>query len=93
MSESVIRVDGLRKSFGGPPVLDGISFEVRPGETFALLGRNGAGKTTTIRILLGLLKPDAGSVNVAGLRSAGSGRSMSAAASAISPKIRRCTNG
>lgn len=66
MSESVIRVDGLRKSFGGPPVLDGISFEVRPGETFALLGRNGAGKTTTIRILLGLLKPDAGSVNVAG---------------------------
>jgi len=66
MSESVIRVDGLRKSFGGPPVLDGVSFEVRKGETFALLGRNGAGKTTTIRILLGLLKPDRGSVEVAG---------------------------
>ncbi|MFG0334907.1 MAG: ABC transporter ATP-binding protein [Maioricimonas sp. JB049] len=66
MSESVIRVDGLKKSFDGPPVLDGVSFEVRRGETFALLGRNGAGKTTTIRILLGLLKPDAGTVEVAG---------------------------
>ena len=43
-----------------------MSFEVAKGETFAFLGRNGAGKTTTIRIMLGLLEPDAGVVSVAG---------------------------
>jgi lipooligosaccharide transport system ATP-binding protein len=65
------RVDGsafaleaseLRKSFGGPPVVDGLSFRVRPGEIFSLLGPNGAGKTTTIKMLYGSLTPDGGGI-------------------------------
>ena len=68
--DDAIRVEGLRKSFGHGTarraVLDGIDLRVAPGEVFALLGPNGAGKTTTIAILTTLLKPDAGSVQVAG---------------------------
>src|SRR5207248_11504902 len=48
-------------------VLAGVTLSVPTGQTFAFLGRNGAGKTTTIRMLLGLLKPDAGTVRVLGL--------------------------
>jgi len=55
-------VDGLRKRFGDVLALDGASFAVRPGEVFGFLGANGAGKTTTMRIVLGLMKPDEGSV-------------------------------
>jgi len=55
-------IDGLRKRFGAVQALDGISFTVRPGEVFGFLGANGAGKTTTMRIVLGLMKPDEGSV-------------------------------
>jgi ABC-2 type transport system ATP-binding protein len=58
---------GLRKSFRGTRVLDGIDIEVRRGEIFALLGPNGAGKTTTVNILTTLLKPDAGSASIAGI--------------------------
>jgi ABC-2 type transport system ATP-binding protein len=61
-----IGIRGLRKAFGSNAVLQDVSFDVPRGQTFALLGRNGAGKTTTIRILLGLLPADAGSVTVAG---------------------------
>lgn len=66
MSEPAISVRDLSKAFGTQPVLDGVSFEVPRGQTFAFLGRNGAGKTTTIRILLGLLSADGGTVSVAG---------------------------
>ena len=66
MDEFAIEVQGLRKSFGHQEVLNDVSFEVAQGETFALLGRNAAGKTTTIRIMLGLLEPDAGTIRVAG---------------------------
>jgi ABC-2 type transport system ATP-binding protein len=62
----VIRLQGVRKSFGRHEVLKGVDLTVPPGQTFAFLGRNGAGKTTTIRTLLGLLKPDAGDVRVLG---------------------------
>jgi len=55
-------VDGLRKRFGEVQALDGVSFEVKPGEVFGFLGSNGAGKTTTMRIVLSLMKPDAGAV-------------------------------
>jgi len=55
-------IDGLRKRFGTVQALDGISFTVRPGEVFGFLGANGAGKTTTMRIVLGLMKPDEGTV-------------------------------
>jgi len=64
MSEAAVSVQRLRKGFGGEPVLSDVSFEVARGQTFALLGRNGAGKTTAIRILLGLLPAEAGTVRV-----------------------------
>jgi ABC-2 type transport system ATP-binding protein len=63
----MIVTQGLRKSFRGTQVLDGIDIQVRRGEIFALLGPNGAGKTTTVNILTTLLKPDAGSASIAGI--------------------------
>ncbi len=66
MSEAVIQLESVHKSFRGNHVLQGVSLEVTRGKTFAFLGRNGAGKTTTIRLLLGLLKRDSGTVRVAG---------------------------
>ncbi|MCZ7527476.1 MAG: ATP-binding cassette domain-containing protein [Acidimicrobiia bacterium] len=59
-------VDGLVKRFGDFPAVDGVSFEVEPGELFGFLGPNGAGKTTTISILCTLLAPTSGSARVAG---------------------------
>ncbi|MFF1707014.1 ABC transporter ATP-binding protein [Streptomyces sp. NPDC058252] len=64
---SVIEVAGLRKSYGGRPVVDGVSFAVEEGEIFGILGPNGAGKTTTVECVEGLRVPDAGRVRVAGL--------------------------
>ena len=55
-------IDGLRKRFGEVQALDGVTFSIRPGEVFGFLGANGAGKTTTMRIVLGFLRPDAGTV-------------------------------
>jgi len=63
---SMLKVQGLAKSFGAIRAVDSVSFEVRPGEIYGLLGPNGAGKTTTISMIAGLLKPDAGEVFVAG---------------------------
>jgi ABC-2 type transport system ATP-binding protein len=57
-----LSIDGLRKRFGEVQALDGVSFQVRPGEVFGFLGANGAGKTTTMRIVLGFLRADDGSV-------------------------------
>jgi polyether ionophore transport system ATP-binding protein len=62
----VIEVSGLRKSFGRTRALDGLDLTVRAGETHGFLGPNGAGKTTTIRVLLGLLRADAGTVRLLG---------------------------
>jgi ABC-2 type transport system ATP-binding protein len=61
-----LTIDGLRKRFGEVQALDGVSFEVPPGEVFGFLGANGAGKTTTMRIVLGLLRADEGSVTLDG---------------------------
>ena len=66
MSDSAVSVHNLRKAFGSQVVLEDVSFEVPRGQTFALLGRNGTGKTTMIRMLLGLLPPDSGTIRVAG---------------------------
>jgi ABC-2 type transport system ATP-binding protein len=55
-------VDHLSKRFGAVVALDGLAFEVPPGQVFGFLGANGAGKTTTMRITLGVLEPDAGVV-------------------------------
>ena len=62
----MIEVRGLAKSFGRVQALDGITFAVRRGEVFSLLGHNGAGKTTTIRILTCRIRPGAGQASVAG---------------------------
>lgn len=55
-------LDSLSKRFGETQALDGISFAVEPGQVFGFLGANGAGKTTTMRIVLDILRPDAGTV-------------------------------
>ena len=55
---------GLRKTYEGKSVVDGIDLDVPPGECFGLLGPNGAGKTTTLRMLLGMTAPDAGELRV-----------------------------
>jgi len=65
-SSPALQLRGLRKSFGRPAV-DGLDLSVRRGELYALLGPNGAGKTTTLRMVTGLLAPDAGSVEVLGI--------------------------
>ncbi|HYN57379.1 MAG TPA: ABC transporter ATP-binding protein [Motilibacterales bacterium] len=65
-SDAVIDVRGLVKSFGTTLVLDQLDLDVVPGEVHGLLGPNGAGKTTTLRILLGLLRSDAGTVRLLG---------------------------
>jgi ABC-2 type transport system ATP-binding protein len=66
-ASAVIRVEGLRKTYGDLVAVDGISFDVRRGEVFGLLGPNGAGKTTTVEVLEGLRTPDAGTVTVLGV--------------------------
>lgn len=67
MAESTVVVDHLSKVFGDFKALEDVSFEVEPGEVFGLLGPNGAGKTTTIRILLGIFRPNSGSVRILGV--------------------------
>ena len=57
--ESIIEIKELRRAFGDIRAVDGLTFEVQPGEVFGLLGPNGAGKTTTVRLLNGILPPRA----------------------------------
>jgi ABC-2 type transport system ATP-binding protein len=64
---AVIEVRDLRKQYGRRVALDGVSFDVEPGEIFGIVGPNGAGKTTTLECLEGLRRPDSGSVRVLGL--------------------------
>ena len=64
--DPVIDVQGLCKHFGGRSALDRLRLQVPRGAIFALLGDNGAGKTTTIRMLCGLLEPDAGRASILG---------------------------
>lgn len=63
---NIIQVDGLQKRYGSHTVLKGITFEIKAGETFALLGVNGAGKTTTLECIEGLRKYDCGDISVNG---------------------------
>jgi ABC-2 type transport system ATP-binding protein len=66
MSYSIV-AEGLTKKFGNFLAVDNVSFSVQQGEFFGLLGPNGAGKTTTIRMLTGVLKPDAGRIKIDGI--------------------------
>jgi phospholipid/cholesterol/gamma-HCH transport system ATP-binding protein len=61
-----VSVRGLRKSFGGEPVLKGLDLDVRAGEIFALMGPSGSGKSVFLRHLIGLDKPDEGEIKVGG---------------------------
>ncbi len=76
MSTAAIRCSGLVKHYGDVVAVDGLDLEVRRGECFGLLGPNGAGKTTTVEIFEGLLKPDAGDVEILGERWRGDGRAL-----------------
>ena len=64
---NALDVKGLTKSFGKQRAVDGLDLSVRAGELYALLGPNGAGKTTTLRMVVGLLAPDAGEIGVFGV--------------------------
>jgi ABC-2 type transport system ATP-binding protein len=66
VSSPAILVRGLRKSYGLKPAVDGVDLEVPRGCFFGFLGPNGAGKSTTIRMLTGLIPPDAGSIEILG---------------------------
>lgn len=66
MTTNAISVEGLTKSFGQVQALDGLDLDVRTGEVHGFLGPNGAGKSTTIRILLGLVRADAGTARLLG---------------------------
>jgi sodium transport system ATP-binding protein len=64
---ATISLEGLEKRFGGRQVVGGVSLSVAPGEVVGLLGPNGAGKTTTLRMLAGLLTPNAGRALIDGI--------------------------
>lgn len=65
-NQCAIRVQNVTKRYGSFIAVDDLTFEVRPGEIFAMLGPNGAGKTTTLRMILDILKPDSGSIEILG---------------------------
>ena len=64
---AALAVHGLSRRYGAVQAVDGISFEVAAGEVFGLLGPNGAGKTTTLECILGLVRPDAGRIEICGI--------------------------
>jgi Cu-processing system ATP-binding protein len=66
MSETTVRLDRVSKRFGRIEAVRDATFELRAGETVALVGHNGAGKTTLIKMMLGLLRPDTGAIEVLG---------------------------
>jgi ABC-2 type transport system ATP-binding protein len=67
-SLNAVEVHGISKRYGHQLAVDNLSFEVRQGEIFSMLGPNGAGKTTTIRMILDIIKPDSGTIEVLGGR-------------------------
>jgi ABC-2 type transport system ATP-binding protein len=67
MKETVIELDNISKSYGNVKAVDGISLKVNKGEVLGIIGANGAGKSTTLEIMMGLRKPESGTVKVLGL--------------------------
>ena len=66
-----LTVEHLSKSYGGRPVVNDVSFDINPGEIVGLLGKNGAGKTTTFYSVVGIIRPDGGTVTLNGQRMSG----------------------
>lgn len=63
---AILCVQSLRKSYAGQAVVDGVNFTIQRGECYGMLGPNGAGKTTTLRLMLGLIEPDSGTLSLLG---------------------------
>ena len=66
MSQAVLKVTDLKKSYGAIQAVGGVSFEVMPGEIFGVIGPNGSGKTTMFNSVLGQITPDAGRIELNG---------------------------
>jgi len=66
-ASEAVQLRGVRRTFGAAVAVDRMDLAVRPGEFYALLGPNGAGKTTTLRMIAGLLRPDAGTIRIFGI--------------------------
>ncbi len=66
MTDTILSLEGVQKRYGGIVALGGVSLSVAPGEVHGLIGENGAGKSTLIKILCGIIKPDAGEIRLAG---------------------------
>lgn len=66
MTQPTVILDGVRKSYGGREVVHNLTYRLQPGEVVALVGHNGAGKTTQIKMMLGLVRPDGGLLQVLG---------------------------
>jgi ABC-type multidrug transport system ATPase subunit len=82
-ASSVIRTEGLTKRYGGLVAVDGVDLDVRQGDIFGFLGPNGSGKTTTIRMLLGLVFPTSGRMEVLGQPMPRAGRRVLAEVGAL----------
>lgn len=76
MNQLAVQVDGLVKQYGDVRAVDGLGFGIETGEVFGLLGPNGAGKTTTVECILGLRRPDEGTISVLGLEHATQSRQI-----------------
>ena len=74
MTEHAIRLEGVTKRFGDYTAVDGLELEIPRGSIYGLLGPNGSGKTTTIRMIMGILLPDRGRVELFGAEPDGSRR-------------------
>lgn len=70
MAPPLLKLDAIRLTFGGVPLLNGASLQVQPGERIALVGRNGSGKSTLLKVCAGLIMPDTGSIDYEGTRAA-----------------------
>jgi ABC-2 type transport system ATP-binding protein len=86
-AEAVVHARDLHRAFGSVRAVAGVSFDVRRGEMFGLIGPDGAGKTTTLRMVLGLLNPDAGEVRTCGLDPARERRRLSSRVGYLSQRF------